>query len=152
MSSSGEFVPRWINVGAIWEFYEFILVLLTMLGRLPNPFTSIGVNAVLLGSEVFIHCALLVSWFLSGFRPEYLLFNATVWIRFWIGVRVGGVLHIIHDPLEVNLLEILWSKFIKISFFIWSLLSSLLQDFYCFLKLSVSVLHSATLPLIFFFM
>ena len=78
MSSSGSFILGRIDTGAVGALAEFILVLLAMVGRLPNPVTSIGVNVGLLDPEVFIHRMILVGWFLLGFGPAYLLIDASV--------------------------------------------------------------------------
>ena len=91
-----------------------MLVLFTMVGILPNPFTSLGVNMELLGSEVFIHYAPLASCFLWGFGPAYFLFNTRVLIGDFIGVRVRGFLNLLRDSLEITILDIFGSKFLKL--------------------------------------
>ena len=105
MLSSGTFVIDQIDVGAVGALTESILVLLTMVGRPPNPATSLGFNVGLLDPKLFIHSALLAGWFLSGFGHAYLLFDASVSIRVRIGVGLGGVLRLLHDSLKVTLLK-----------------------------------------------
>ena len=81
-----------------------------MLGIFTKPFTSFVINAGILCLRIFIHCALLVSWFLCRSGPAICLFDARV--IFGVGIGVGGVINFLCDSPEVALIENLRSKFV----------------------------------------
>ena len=78
MPSGSSFILGQINVGAVRSISELIPVFFLMVGILPKSVTSLGVNVGLLDPGVFIHRMILVGWFLLGFGPAYLLFDASV--------------------------------------------------------------------------
>ena len=134
MSSSGLFVFGRVNIRAVGAITEFILLLLTMEGRLSNTVTIIGINAELPDPEISANHTLLARWFLSGIGPTYILFDASVRLRVGIRVRVKGVHHILHDYLEVTILEGLWRKFIKLVGLYLVPLEIIFPDFLLFLE------------------
>ena len=117
-----------VNVGAL---YEFIILLLAMVGRYPKSFISPGITVGILGLEVFIQCTLLESWFLRVFGPAYFVLDNR------LGIRVRVVFHFLRDSIEVTLLETLRSNFVKRIGFPLDPLELIFQHFSCLLKLLV---------------
>ena len=116
-----------------------------MLVRSSKPYASPGINVGLFHMKVFIQCALIESWFMYGFGLADFLFD------FRVGIGVRKVVHFLRNSLQVTLLEGLRRNFVKLSVFIWTLLSYFFQDFSCVLKILVTMSRSATLPLNLFF-
>ena len=130
MSPMVLFSLRWVDVRDVGELAEFSLLLLAMVGRLPQTATSLEVNAGLPDPEIFVHHLLLVSWFISGLGPAYILFDTSARFRFGTRVGVGGVLNLLQNYLEVTFLESLWRKFIKLVGFHLGPLELLITGFF----------------------